>query len=112
MIVTVVETREFQVQAKSIMSDQERILLIDYIARNPYAGVGLGGGVRKFRFARTGAGKSSGFRVVYFYNQDDDTPIFLITAFAKNEKANLSSSELETIRGFGQSISKAYRSFR
>lgn len=51
-IVTVVETPEFQRRARSIMSDSERLELIDFVARNPMTGVPIGGGVRKSRFAR------------------------------------------------------------
>lgn len=108
-IVTVVETPEFQRRARALMSEAERLELIDFIARNPMSGVPLGGGVRKFRFAREGAGKSGGFRVIHFYNSDDGTPIFLITVFAKNEKANLTQSETDTVKKLGSLLSETYR---
>lgn len=41
------------------------------------------------RLARTGADKSGGYPVVYFY-RSRDMPLFLLTVFAKNEKANIS----------------------
>ena len=111
-LMTVVETPEFQKRARAIMSEQERMDLIDFVARHPTAGVSIGGGVRKFRFAREGGGKSSGFRVIYFFSPEDGTPVFLITAFAKNEKANLTKKETELVKTLGQSISAAYRSKR
>ena len=89
---TVVELPEFQRRAKAIMSDQEREAAIDFIAANPEAGVSLGGGLRKVRIPREGGGKSGGFRTVYVFG-GTHMPIFLITVFAKNEKANLSKSE-------------------
>jgi phosphoribosylformimino-5-aminoimidazole carboxamide ribonucleotide (ProFAR) isomerase len=46
-IVTVAETPEFQRRARALMSDEERMALIDFIARNPTAGVSIGGGIRK-----------------------------------------------------------------
>ena len=55
--VTVVETPEFQRRAGAIMDETERHALIDFIARHPMAGIGIGGGVRKVRFARPGGGK-------------------------------------------------------
>ena len=76
-IVTVVETPEFQRRARNLMSEEERLALVDFVARNPATGVSLGGGVRKFRFAREGSGKSGGYRVVHFFNPDDGKPIFL-----------------------------------
>jgi hypothetical protein len=108
-IVTVVETPEFQRRARSLMSEAERLALIDFVARNPATGVSIGGGVRKFRFAREGGGKSGGFRVIHFYNADDGTPIFLITVFAKNEKANLTTAEAEAVRALGELLSATYR---
>ena len=109
-IVTVAETPEFQRRARAIMSDEERLALIDFIARNPTAGVSIGGGIRKVRFARDGGGKSGGYRVVHFYSGDDDVPIFLITVFAKNEKANLTKAEAEAVKALGKMLADSYRS--
>ena len=86
--------------------------MIDFIARNPLAGVSIGGGVRKFRFARDGGGKSGGHRVIHFYSGEDDMPIFLITVFAKNEKANLTKAETETVKSLGKLLADSYRSAR
>jgi hypothetical protein len=111
-IVTVVETAEFQRRARAIMSEAERLELIDFVARNPMTGVSIGGGVRKFRFARDGAGKSGGYRVIHFFSPDDGTPVFLITIFAKNEKANLTKTETEAVKALGEVLSTTYRSKR
>jgi len=89
---TVVELPEFQRRAKAIMSEQEREAAINYIAANPDDGVSLGGGLRKIRIPREGGGKSGGFRPLYVFG-GNHMPIFLITVFAKNEKANLSKAE-------------------
>ena len=42
--------------------------------------------------ARQGGGKSGGYRVLHFFRAPD-MPLFLLTVFAKNEKANLSRKE-------------------
>lgn len=89
---TVVELPEFQRRAKSIMSDSEREAAIVWIAENPGAGTSLGGGLRKVRIPREGSGKSGGFRTIYVFG-GRHMPIFLITVFAKNEKANLTAKE-------------------
>lgn len=109
-IVTVVETPEFQRRARTRMNEVERLALIDFIARNPGAGVSIGGGVRKVRFARDGGGKSGGYRVIHFFGGDDDMPIFLITIFAKNEKANLTRTETEMVKALGKLLADNYRS--
>lgn len=57
------------------------------------------GGVRKVRVGRGGRGKSGGGRVIYIH-QDADHPVFLLAAFAKNEKANLSKAERNELAKF------------
>jgi len=89
---TVVELPEFARRAKSIMSETERDELIAFVAANPEAGTSLGSGLRKLRFARSGGGKSGGFRTIYVFG-GPGLPLFLVTVFAKNEKSNLSRSE-------------------
>ena len=92
---TVVELPEFIKRAKAVMSDAEREHAITFIATNPEAGMALGGGLRKVRISRDGGGKSGGFRTIYVFG-GTHMPIFLITVFAKNEKANLSKAEQNT----------------
>jgi hypothetical protein len=108
-IVTVVETPEFQRRAASIMTDAERHAIIDFVARNPGAGTAMGGGIRKVRFARTGSGKSGGYRTIHFWSGDGAIPIFLLTVFAKNEKANLTRNEAAKIRQLATLLSDTYR---
>jgi len=50
------------------------------------------GGVRKLRWARDGRGKSGGVRVIYYFHSAV-MPLYLLTMFAKNERANLSKAE-------------------
>ena len=109
-IITVAETEEFQRKARALLSEEERTELIDFIARNPTAGVAIGGGVRKFRYARKGGGKSGGYRVIHFYSGEETVPIFLITIFAKNEKVNLTPPETEIVKSLGKALADRYRS--
>lgn len=50
------------------------------------------GGIRKLRWVREGMGKSGGVRVIYYYH-NDHIPLYLLTVFGKNQKANLSKAE-------------------
>jgi hypothetical protein len=50
------------------------------------------GGFRKVRVARKGMGKRGGARVIYIF-RNRKFPVFLITAYAKNEKENLTQKE-------------------
>lgn len=90
---TVVELPEFLRRAGVIMTEVERLSMVDYIAANPEAGVSLGAGLRKVRIPREGGGKSGGYRTIYVFG-GSHMPIFLVTVFAKNEKDNLSKMEL------------------
>ena len=66
------------------------------------------GGFRKFRFAREGMGKSGGARVVYVYNYER-YPVFLITVFPKNKKANLTKAERNALNKRADTIFTNYR---
>ena len=95
--ITIVELTEFKAFAKKHLSDDEVSLIISDLAKNPKAGdlIAGSGGLRKFRFARTGKGKSGGCRIIHYYH-DNDIPVFLITGFAKNEMENISKSACNT----------------
>jgi hypothetical protein len=96
----VVETNEYLRRAGQCgISDDEREEIINFIAANPLAGDEISGtgGARKVRFARPGRGKSGGYRVITFFS-GANIPVFLITVFAKNEKANISQAERNTLR--------------
>ena len=89
---TVVELTIFVRQAKALMSDEDRLAIVDYVAANPEAGVPLGGGVRKVRVAREGGGKRGGYRTLFVFG-GAHMPLFLVGVFAKNEKGNLIKTE-------------------
>jgi hypothetical protein len=54
------------------------------------------GGVRKLRWALAGAGKRGGARVIYYFHSEN-LPVFVLAAYGKNEKANLSQAERNAI---------------
>src|SRR5271165_4286712 len=92
--VSVVETPEFIRAVEKLLSDRERSDLVDFLAWNPTAGdlVPGTGGVRKLRWALEGRGKRGGARIVYFHH-DAGMPLFALTAYAKNERADLSQQD-------------------
>ena len=53
----------------------------------------LGGYLFKKRLPRAGAGKRGGYRVIVGYKRPDEERIIFLYAFAKNDKANISSRE-------------------
>jgi len=92
---TVVELPTFQKQAACLWSNDEREAFIDWIAANPDAGVVIPGaqGVRKVRWARSGAGKSGGVRVIYF-NQTKLQQVWLLAIYAKADRDNMAVAEI------------------
>lgn len=60
----------------------------------------LGGGLIKQRAARTGQGKSGGYRTIIAYRRGDRA-VFLF-GFAKSERANLDDDELVAWRRIGR----------
>lgn len=87
--------------AEKLLSPEERQDLIGYLAEHPRAGDIMEGtgGVRKLRWRRGSQGKSGGVRVIYYYH-DDLMPLYLLTLFAKGDKANLTKSERNDLAGF------------
>jgi hypothetical protein len=92
--VSVVETPEFLAATSKLMSAEARALLVDYLAYNPTSGdlVQGAGGIRKLRWGLEGRGKRGGARVIYFYHKAG-MPLFALTAYAKNERADLSQPD-------------------
>jgi hypothetical protein len=92
---TVVETPEFIKQAGTCMDDVSKEHFIEFIAKNPSTGDLIAGtsGARKVRWAsHANKGKRGGVRIIYYYHSQS-LPIFLFTAYGKNQKANISMSE-------------------
>lgn len=96
---TVVETPGFLRDAAGALTEQERLELVAFVAANPEAGSLMAGtgGIRKLRWGAAGRGKRGGVRVIYYYHSED-LPLFLLSVFAKNEKANLSQAERNEVR--------------
>lgn len=92
--ITIVETPAFLHLAEGIWADDERVELIDYVARNPENGVVIPGtgGIRKLRWARAGTGKRGGARVIYFYYHTD-APIYMLPAYAKSMSVDLTPEQ-------------------
>jgi hypothetical protein len=92
---TVLETTAYLAAAVDAgMTEDERGAVVDALAANPTAGDIMPGcgGARKLRVAKPGKGKSGGYRVITYFG-GDDLPVFLLTVFGKNERANLTQSE-------------------
>jgi hypothetical protein len=92
-----------------VMTEEERAVLVDYLAYNPAAGdlIQGTGGVRKLRWGLEERGKRGGARVIYFFHSAS-TPLFVLTAYAKNEKADLSQKDRNDFRQVTELLAKTY----
>jgi hypothetical protein len=110
---TVLETEEYLRVAHELFSEAERFEVLLYLAANPMAGdlIPGTGGARKFRFALPGRGKSGGARVITYF-AGDDIPVFLLTAYGKGAKANLSAAERGFLKAVLSQLADAYRKGR
>jgi hypothetical protein len=102
---TVVETAEFLIRSSKLMSDEQRARVVEMLARDPECGEIMQGtgGVRKVRVALTGRGKSGGARVIYYFHSER-LPVFALTVFAKNERANLTPAERNAMAAVARAI--------
>ena len=66
------------------------------------------GGVRKLRWGLKGRGKRGGARVIYFHH-DADMPLIALTAFAKNERADLSQQDRNDFRRLTTLLVEAFK---
>ena len=113
LLVTVVETPEFITRIDKLMADDDRHALIDHLARHPTAGDLMPGtgGVRKLRWGLEGRGKRGGARIIYLYHSAE-IPLFALTAFAKNERADLSAEDRNAFRRLTKLLVETYRKGR
>ncbi len=93
-MITVAETESFQKKIAKLLSMDEKADLIAYLSQHPSSGnlIQGTGGIRKLRWARGSKGKSSGVRVIYYFHSEI-MPLYLLAAFGKNEKANITAEE-------------------
>jgi hypothetical protein len=107
---TVVETPSYLAAAERLFSPDERKAIVDRLAADPTCGVVIpgSGGIRKARFGFGSRGKSGGARVIYLFS-GVDLPVFVLAAFAKNEKANLSAAERNALGKMVAAMIEGYR---
>ena len=109
--ITVVETQSYLAKAEKLMNDDDRQAVVNQLAADPEGGdvIPGGGGVRKIRIPLQGRGKRGGARVIYFF-YTESIPLFLLDVFAKNEKENISATDLAKLATVAKAIVKEAKS--
>ena len=108
---TVVETPAYLAAARGVLSEEACAMVVRMVAEDPALGVAIGGGIRKFRIPLPGRGSRGGARVVYLF-AGDDIPVFLLTVFAKSEKASLNAGERTALIAAAKQLAADYRGSR
>ena len=100
------EMLAFLKSTQDIFNDEDIRILQNFLLENPESGVVIAGtgGVRKLRWAAKNKGKSGGARVVYFYVRSDQW-IYLLYAYSKNVKTDLTSSEKKAFLALTKELS-------
>jgi len=80
---------------KENISDEELRDTVDQLEAEQ-ADANLGGDVYKIRLARSGEGKSGGYRVVVFFKSEFRA--FFIYGFAKSDRGNIDKGELRAFK--------------
>ena len=108
---TVVELPSYLKAAEAIFTAAERDAIVLMVASDPECGEVMQGtgGFRKVRVGRSGMGKRGGARVIYIL-RNENFPVFLIAAYAKNEKGNLTRKERNELAKRADEIFSKYGS--
>jgi hypothetical protein len=100
-----IETPTFTRQILALLPDDDYRGLQNELMENPERGDTIkgGGGVRKVRYAAMGHGKRGGIRVIYYWLRDDGQ-IYMLLAYPKSEKDNLTDKETALLHDFVKDV--------
>ena len=104
-VVQIVATTVYVRKVKKLLTPVERRATEDQIAADPlYWPVVPGtGGVRKARGARASSGKRGGVRVIYYFRSRRET-IYLLSIYAKGDRADLTPADKKKLRTLVKSL--------
>ncbi|KAB7782374.1 MULTISPECIES: type II toxin-antitoxin system RelE/ParE family toxin [Methylorubrum] len=94
---TVIETDIYLRSAERIMTESERMSVVDVLAADPWAGdvIPGTGGLRKVRVPLAGRGKRGGARVITCFVTERG--VYLLLAYAKNDQANPTPAQAQAL---------------
>ena len=94
-----IESSLFTEQLSTYLTDDSYTELQAFLCRQPDSGdlIRGSGGLRKLRWRASGRGKRGGLRMIYYWRVEPER-IYCLTLYAKNEMADLSTSEKRALR--------------
>lgn len=96
------KTKWFHKWAKKQKLSNDRLLSAIENMQNNLSSVNLGGGLYKVRVSLEHSGKSSAFRTIVVYKEDDRA--VMVYGFMKKEQDNLSASEVKSFKVLSKDI--------
>ena len=108
-----VEVASFD-RSRAEISEEALRRVQNELQKDPYAGelVAGTGSVRKIRVAASGRGKRGGARILYYY-VDRQLTVYLLLAYTKNKKSDITKEEKAMLRrlvdAIERSVSRARR---
>lgn len=94
-----IETSIFTKLISKLISHKEYNLLQLHLSIRPESGdiIKGSGGIRKVKWSGSGRGKRGGIRVIYYYINNEDQ-IYMLFAYPKNKKDDLSVDQLKQLK--------------
>ena len=94
-----IETPAFRRSAAELLDDDDLAALQTKLMLRPLSGVVIPGssGLRKVRVPARGKGTRGGARVIYYFLQSDGQ-IFLLFAYAKSQRDDLTKEQAKLLR--------------
>jgi len=91
----IIETSIFTKKISALLNDEEYRALQNHLVDMPGSGdiIQGSGGIRKLRWGASGRGKRGGARIIYFWATRRGQ-IFMLYAYAKNERDDLAKNQL------------------
>ena len=96
------KTKWFSKWARKQKISDTKLLSVIEDMKNNLSIVNLGGGLFKVRVGSENGGKSSGYRTIVVYREDDRA--VMIYGFMKKEQENLSTDELKSFKTLSKDI--------
>ncbi len=93
------ETSVFTKRINALLGDEKYRILQNTLVEMPNSGkiIQGSGGIRKIRWGGSGRGKKGGVRIIYYWATKHNQ-IFMLYAFAKNVRDDLTKDQLSMLR--------------
>ena len=84
-----------------MLSDEEYRSLQEKLVENPKAGrlIRGGKGLRKYRWAASGKGKSGGARIIYYLYLSEDI-IYMLFPYKKSDQGDLTADQIKILSDY------------